>query len=366
MVKVRSVGIRGAGLSGMSVARELLRIEPHLSITLFDRRPRLPHPQRTFCFFERGGRERFSGPSFTWSSVMFRGPSFERRVDVSKSPYTMIRGDDLFGQVLEELETRGVSFRWRCSEVVIQENSIRADGETFNFDVIIDAAFEAREVTSTLWQSFAGVWVTSEREVFDPSTAILMDLQESSVDAPVSFLYILPTSKRTALVEHTTFSPAPLPKERHLDHCFAWISGHVDGEIQRGEIDHGLIPMGLQVSSSSETLRVGSAAGMVRPATGYAFVTTQDHARRVAEQVLKGHAAPTRSYQWWLTVADSLFLRALVQAPERGGRLMEGLLSRTRADALISFLSGDVSFREALAVWMSVPKLSMIKSLARI
>lgn len=366
MAKIRSVGIRGAGLSGMSVARELLRVDPEISITLFDRRPRLPHPQRTFCFFKRDCQERFPGPAVSWKSVLFRGPSFERRVDVSASPYTMIRGDDLFGYLLEQLEARGVSFRWQSSEVDISEHSIRADGETFNFDAVIDAAFEAKEATSTLWQSFAGVWVTSEREVFDPSTAILMDLQESSADAPVSFLYILPTSKHTALVEHTTFSPAPMSKGYHLDHCYAWITERVQGVVQRGEIEHGLIPMGLNNSPGADSIRVGSAAGMVRPATGYAFVATQDHARRVAEQVLTNHAVPADPYPWWLTVADSLFLRALVQSPERGGQLMERLLSRSRSDALISFLAGDVSFKEALSVWMSVPKLSMIRSLTRI
>ena len=114
MTKVRSVGIRGAGLSGMTVARELLRSNPNLSITLFDRRARLPNPQRTFCFFETGAHERSCEPSFAWKSVMFRGPSFERRVDVSASPYTMIRGDDFFDAVLEELESRGVSCRWGC------------------------------------------------------------------------------------------------------------------------------------------------------------------------------------------------------------------------------------------------------------
>ena len=82
--------------------------------------------------------------------------------------------------------------------------------------------------------------------------------------------------------------------------------------------------------------------------------------------MLSQQAAPARVYPWWLTAADALFLRALLQAPERGGLLMERLLSRSRADALISFLSGTVSFRDALAVWVSVPKLPMIKSLVRV
>ncbi len=46
-----TIGIRGAGLSGLSVARELITREPNAKITLFDTRPRLPHLSRTFCFF---------------------------------------------------------------------------------------------------------------------------------------------------------------------------------------------------------------------------------------------------------------------------------------------------------------------------
>ncbi len=367
MVKVRSVGIRGAGLSGMTVARELLLCDPDLSITIFDSRPRLPHPQRTFCFFQKSDLEYFEGPTVAWSTVAFRGDCFERRVDVSASPYTMIRGEDLFDWLLGDLESRGVVFFWEAREVFCDGQSIKKDGEVFSFDAVIDAAFDAREAQATLWQSFAGVWISSESEIFDPSTAVLMDLQASSEAAPVSFMYVLPTSAKTALVEHTTFSPTPMPQGYHLERCRAWLAQRAAGEWLEGETEYGLIPMGYHpVAPAAGCIRVGTKAGMVRPATGYAFVSTQDHARQVARQIVhKQQPVPSR-YPWWLTAADELFLKALRKRPEAGEDLMARLLSQTPGEALIAFLGGDVSFRDAVAVWMSVPKLSMMRSLVRL
>jgi lycopene beta-cyclase len=351
----------------MTVARELLLCDPHLSITLFDCRPRLPHPQRTFCFFQRGSREYFDGPTFAWKHVAFRGAMFERSVDVSASPYTMVRGQDLFDHLLSDLESRGVAFFWGSREIVLDGNTVRRDGEPHTFDAVIDAAFDAREAKSILWQSFAGVWITSEQELFNPTTAVLMDLQESSSAAPVSFMYILPTSTHTALVEHTTFSPTPMPQEYHLERCRAWISERALGPCTEGETEYGQIPMGYQRRvPAAGSLCIGTTTGTVRPATGYAFVTSQDQARQVAREILYQTSPAPPRHPWWLTAADTLFLRALRQRPEVGERLMARLLARTQAQALISFLSDDVSFRDAVRVWMSVPKLSMLRSLVRL
>ena len=362
----RTIGIRGAGLSGLSLARELLSIDPGLKVTIYDTHARLPHPPRTFCFFRPKHQRSSSIRSFSWNSVMFRGPSFERRLDVTSCAYTMIRGEDFFSSTLHALETHGVEFYWGCAGVEIVDNSIRAGDHTTTFDTVVDAAFDAHASTATLWQSFAGVWITAQRPVFDPSTALLMDLDESSAEAPVSFLYVLPISERTALVEHTTFSPSPMPKGYHLDRCFSWLKRNYSAEIQPGGTEYGRIPMGLQTPKPATRLTVGSAAGIVRPATGYAFVRAQEQARHAAKNILSDEPATTHVYPKWLTLGDSLFLRALLNAPERGRQIMEGLLSRAPGESLIAFLSGDTRPLDALSVWLSAPKGAMVRSLLRV
>ena len=369
MEVVRTIGIRGAGLAGLSVAQELLTLDPKLSITLFDVRPRLPHPKRTFCFFQRGDTERLSVPAFSWDTVMFRVGDFERRIAVSASPYRMIRGDDFFEDILRQLEARGVTFRWNCREVSIEAQAIRADGEVVAFDRVVDAAFAPHDANSRMWQSFAGVWVTTEAPSFDPTTALLMDLQESSDEAPVSFLYVLPTSRHTALVEHTTFSVTRMPKQYHLDRCFEWLQARAPGFKQPGEVEYGAIPMGLDVRVNNGLVVVGSNSGVVRPATGYAFLAAREQARQVSRHILNGEdrgRSRSRAYPRWLEAADNLFLLALRSAPKRGHDIMERLLSRAHGDALVSFLSGGVSLPEALSVWLAVPKLTMIRSLLRV
>ncbi len=362
----REIGIRGAGLSGMSVARELLLLDPSLRITLYDKRPRLPHPQRTFCFFEHETPTAREMPSFSWSTVMFRGPQFERRVDVSRRPYTMIRGEEFFEHTLRALERQGARFEWECRRVEVRGACVETDRGSQTFDVVIDAAFEATRASSILWQSFAGVWIKTKDDCFDSSTATLMDLRVSSAEAPVGFMYILPTSPRRALIEHTTFSPSPLSEDYHIERCAEWIREHAPSGTQLGEREYGVIPMGLKERSHQGHCVVGSASGAVRPATGYAFISVQRQAQEVARRVLAGSISATPTYPRWVEATDTLFLTALRNAPERGAEIMSGLLSSAPADRLVSFLAGTASFRDALSVWLSVPKRIMLRSLVRL
>jgi lycopene beta-cyclase len=278
----------------------------------------------------------------------------------------MIRGAEFFESSLKELESSGVSFYWDCAGVDIDTNAVQIGGDTLRFDCVIDASFQPSAASSTLWQSFAGMWVTTPSPAFDPTAAVLMDLHESSEVAPVSFLYLLPTSPTTALVEHTTFSPEPLPKEYHLQRCSRWIQCNTAGDVQDVDYEYGAIPMGLQIPQTKSWFVTGSNAGTIRPATGYAFLATQRYSQRLSEHLLRGKPPPNPMYARWLTVGDKLFLRALLDSPLNGEKLMEGLLSRAPAGALIAFLSGDTTFFQALSVWSSVPKMTMIKALLRI
>lgn len=297
---------------------------------------------------------------------MFRGRSFERRVAVPHCPYTMIRGDDFFENSLKELESSGVSFYWNCADVDIDTNAVHIGGDTLTFDCVIDASFQPSTASSTLWQSFAGAWITTTSPAFNPTEAVLMDLHESTEISPVSFLYLLPTSPTTALVEHTTFSPKPLPKEYHLERCSRWIERNAPGGVQCVDYEYGAIPMGLRIPQTKSLYVTGSNAGTIRPSTGYAFLATQQCSQRLSEHLLLGKTPPNPAYAPWLAVGDKLFLRALLNSPLHGEKLMESLLSRAPSRALIAFLSGDATFFQALSVWSSVPKLAMIKALLHI
>gem|GEM_PF-838949 len=363
----RTVGIRGAGVAGLSLARELLKRDSSLSITIFDTRTRLPYPERTFSFFQFPEDNLPVTPHYSWPSVRFSGAGFERKLEVIRSPYVMIHGDRFFSESLESLQAAGVKFVWECPRVDISENTITAPAiGTVTFDIVIDAAFSNDVAQAALWQSFAGLWVTTETDQFDPYAAILMDLGPSCAHSPISFMYILPTSSKTALVEHTTFSIKPQNPDWHLEQCRQWLKSKTAGRYEVTGQERGCIPMGSASYLQHCDLRIGSGAGAIRPSTGYAFLSIQEQARSLSDKITQqSRVRPqlTGPYPWWMTIGDFIFIRALIGSPHKGADLLGGLLERAKPESLVRFLAGKASLTEAVSVWWSVPKTKMLHAL---
>lgn len=371
------VGIRGAGVAGLSLARELMSTSADVEVSIFDQRQATPYPQRTFCYFSDSDSQMPINPCHTWSKIRLCGDNFERIIQSDNYPYVMIQGEIFFAQTQAELLTRGVKFFWGQGDVRIKDQTIIVDGESFYFDYVIDAAFKSSETRAVLWQSFAGYWVTTERENFDSTTATLMDLDQSTTTSPVSFMYILPISSREALVEHTTFSKQPLPANSHLQKCEKWIGKNIQGTVVKNSEERGSIPMGLKQEPSASGIKIGSNAGAIRAGTGYAFKTIQKQARDLSSiilnhsvlnhSVLRGEKVQVKlkAYPYLLVQADLLFLKSLSNTPEDGALILGQLLKSAPAKPLIKFLSGSPSFIEALRVMLTVPKITMIRSLLR-
>ena len=366
-----SVGIRGAGAAGLSLARALLYRIPSVNITIFDKRERLPHPKRTFCFFSDSRSSCYPLASHLWKAVSFSGIDFRRTIDCSATPYLLIEGDAFFSKVLQDLESQGVQFHWGCQQTEVQDHRILTNLAGQTFDFVIDAAFEPTSRRAILWQSFAGIWVEARHTVFNPDEAVLMDLGESSYSSPVSFVYLLPTSGNTALIEHTSFSRKPMSRDWHLAECRRWIASKGLSGISERDIENGAIPMGLVPEVGvSGNLRVGSAGGAIRASTGFAFQAIQAQVDDIAVKIA-GASNNEGSHQIqqpsvfpaWMRLCDSLFIQALSRAPENGGMIMGQLLRRAPARDLIAFLSGNASFLQALQVMITVPKVTMLKAL---
>lgn len=369
-----SVGIRGAGLAGLVFAQELLANIPEASISIFDLRQRLPHPTRTFCFFRDSESYIPITPDHEWSSVVCSGQNFRRVFPCSSTPYTLIRGDTLFTTLLAKLEAAGVSFVWGCRSVEATSRTITADAKLSSFDLVVDAAFSADTSVSTLWQSFGGMWVRSDRPLFDPLSATLMDLDVPNSRASVRFMYLLPTSPTTALLEHTVFARTPLTKDEHLTACAEWADRQGYTRLEVCENEYGRIPMGLQqVSDPQQPLRIGTAGGAVRISTGYGFQAIVREAKQLVQSIASALAngkplplARARPWPRWMRFCDTLFVRALAQRPTSGQFIMAELLRNAPERALIPFLAGTASLSEALQVMRKVPKWDMLKALVSI
>lgn len=366
-----SVGIRGAGVAGLSFAVALKHALPRANVQLFDVRPKLPHPERTFGFFRYPDSRCPVTPTHSWQHVVLTGPLFRRTISCREAPYSLIEGDRFFTALMEQVERLEVMCHWGCRDVLISSSTIEARGEKHHFDLVVDAAHSTERCSATLWQSFAGIWVETATPAFDPGAATLMDLNVPDCSAPVRFMYVLPTSPTTALLEHTIFDHSPMTREWHLEMCQRWIEQQQLPSLSIRSSEYGVIPMGVRRPHTTPgVLRIGTAAGAVRASTGYGFQSIINDVEMLAQSIslsfrspLSALKPPRSSASRWMQLGDDLFVRALAREGGRGQVLMEQLLRTAPERELVRFLAGKSSLFEALRVMKCVPKYPMLKTL---
>lgn len=236
------------------------------------------------------------------------------------------------------------------------------DGESVEAFWVLDA----RPPRMTLqrpwvWQSFIGVELTGPTFGDDP-TVRLMDFIDD--DNPlVTFVYELPIAKDRRLVELTRFTPAPADLgalRAQLDTLIAG-RGWQHATIER--VEHSHLPMAaIPAYAEDQWIRVGTAGGSMRPATGYAFHAIQAWADDCAAALMATGAPVPPKRSALLDWLDGVFLESLWQAPEQAGARFVRLFRRTPPDALVRFLMARAGPVDILRVLRALPMRPMLKA----
>ena len=290
-----------------------------------------------------------------WKKVRFSGQDFSRTISCEKTPYTMIRGDDFYNKITPELELLGVTFHWNNKDIKIEKNSITADGKKYNYDLVIDSSFCQSSASSILWQSFAGLFIETKEPVFNSSEAILMELKKSSSEAAVSFMYVLPFTSNSALIEHTTFSSTPQNFEYHKEECLCWMKANKITEWKVVDSEHAAIPMGLRaLEPLKEWPVIGTSGQAIRAATGFGFQNILSQVENLTKKIVTYDFSTDVSLitinpsPFWQRWSDKLFLYSLSKRPQIGEELLAGPLRNANDQDVIAFLSGHASLAETL------------------
>jgi lycopene beta-cyclase len=220
---------------------------------------------------------------------------------------------------------------------------------------------------AVLWQSFEGREIECEFEAFDPSAADLMDFQKSD-GSDIRFTYVLPVSRRRALIETTVFGQFPLRRgalRGDLDAAIGRLTGTTKFEILRSE--YGALPMGHMCTPTERdgTLaQVGLTSGGARASTGYAFQRIQRWADRCARSLaggkgLVGHAPDPVL----LRLMDRLFLCVLRSHPAAAPEMFLSMFENVPADRIIRFLSDRGSARDYSSVVSALPLAPFLREI---
>ncbi|MEU0743576.1 lycopene cyclase family protein [Streptomyces sp. NPDC006134] len=384
--------IVGAGAAGLSLAHRLPETaagcRPAPSVALVDPPDGpLRAPRRTWCFWE-AGTGRFDPAvtaSWEWLRVRDRNGAAVRR-HIAPVRYKMIRSDDFEALVDRDLRDPGEASRVRRVEAAVDTVAVLPDGtaEVRGTDAAgVPVRLRARWVFDSrppprppaartrLLQHFRGWFVRTRRPAFDPEVVDLMDFRTPQPAHGLSFGYVLPTGRRTALVEYTEFGPAPLTADAYdaaLEHYTRHVLGIGDAQVLSTE--QGVIPMTdavLPRRTAGPVFRIGAAGGATRAATGYTFAAVQRQSDAVARAVRAGRTpVPPPPYPARARLMDAVLLRALDTGRVDGPGFFFRLFERVPAPLLLRFLDGDTRLYEDLVVGVRTPVLPMLRTAAEL
>ena len=224
----------------------------------------------------------------------------------------------------------------------------------------------ASPVAAGLFQHFLGWEVRTAIDCFDDRQVELMDFQATA--AGLHFCYVLPYGPRSALVETTWISTLALKPDHEAELRAYLLSRYGLCEFERVYQETGCLPLPIQPppKPAPGIVRLGQAAGTLRPSTGFAFLETLADAQRIASCLARAGPDTTtipsfhrRRLDRWM---DQVFFEAMQADWSQAPRYFMALFGGTRAPALVAFLSGQATLAQRWQVAMQLPKMDFLRA----
>ena len=213
-----------------------------------------------------------------------------------------------------------------------------------------------------LLQHFEGFVVTSKTDVFDEKIVTLMDFR-CDQSRGIHFIYLLPFSKRKALVESTMFSKTVENKEFYSNEISKYLKKYFNlVEFTKSCHEKGIIPMHYISFVSKEIYNIGTRGGAVRPSSGYAFTFIQKQAFQIISQIKKRKKINTQIHNNIDLFLDKIFINVINEYPILAPKIFSSLARILNGDEMAKFMSGNASLLTTCKIIISMPKIPFIKS----
>lgn len=383
--------ILGAGGAGLALASRLAQAATSLRVIAVDVRTGYVD-DRSWCFWADDAHDLRPIVSREWSDWTYQaegGPAHAHRVD--GETYQYVRGADFYAHartLIEASDRVELRLGVAAGEVRPLHPSIsRPAGE----GVIVSTSageITARWVVDTrprrtaamLFQCFSGAEVEHggaldlEALGIAPGSVGLMTGMRADADG-LGFVYVLPLSDSSALVEWTRFSPSPLRASEvraGRDAALAALGAPLGApHVRVLREEAGVLPMGRVLEASADlapsipgVVVAGAAGGALRDASGYAFARIQAWARDCAERLARGEAPIGHPPEPFVRrQMDRIFLQALRAHPERTADYFAAMARGVAPARLLRFLTDRARLSDLLAIIASLPLLPFLAQL---
>ena len=370
--------IAGAGAAGLSLITRMIS-RPFFrdkKILLVDKEEKNKN-DRTWCFWEK--ESGFFQPIVfhEWKKLWFHGEGYDALNDIYPYTYKLIRGIDFYQHCFELIrQAPQVTVRYGAVDHLVSTEAgtwMEMDGEQifseYVFSSLIPEKHHAKNDEITLLQHFKGWFIESVSPVFDPSAATLMDFRVPQTHG-TTFVYVMPFSPTSALVEYTLFSGALLDERAYDSSIQDYISRilHIDSYEVRDK-EFGVIPMTSRAfpSKLNNIIYLGTAGGQTKPSSGYTFNFIQRHSDRLIKSLentgkpMPGAGFPDKRFRLY----DHTLLHILANKKMEGEKIFTGLFSHNKMTEVLQFLDNETTVGQELRLVSALPTRLFLRAALR-
>ncbi len=359
MTKNYDIAILGGGLAGLSVLYHLQRAGKLVgkSVVLVDPEGEKTAHDRSWSFWEATPGPFEELVYHRWPVVTVHDAERNLDCDISPYAYKLIRSTEFYAHVNEVVnEIPGLA------RITAKAEDIQAVGEKVHFsaegvEYKANLAFSSlplhlrpRQIKEPyLDQHFRGWFVETEEDTFDPGRASLMDFRTPQ-HGEARFFYVMPFSKRRALIEIAIFSNNHLTVSEYDDLLKTYIHKHwTQGSYEVTHTEGGNIPMTTYPFPARDRnlIYIGMRGGATRPSTGYTFLALQRQLISLAQSFpdLKNISPwPTKHILY-----DATLLRILQNGDLPADTLFVDMFASNPPERVLAFLNGETSFADELS-----------------
>jgi lycopene beta-cyclase len=371
--------IAGAGAAGLTLLFYLLQsgISKERKILVVDK-SLAPDGSKTWCFWDDGNISLADLIFHEWKALTVSASGSTFSENLKEYHYHCVRSLDYSTTIIERaslndnisfLEAEIIDFSSNGDTSSVHTSAGEYQGYWIFQSVLHPPGYHNTKVDISLLQHFIGWEIETDRPVFDPETATLMDFNTSQENG-VTFFYVLPFSKTKALIEYTLFSEKLLETrvyEDALEHYIQENFGLYSKNYSITRVEKGAIPMEDRQYPQwycSRVMNTGTAGGYTKPSTGYTFSRLHDVSKKIVGELEKGYTIPDiKASGYRFRVYDMMLLYLLKNESDMSVRIFRDLFKKNKFDRILQFLDEKTNFLQELGIFSTLPYTPFFRSI---
>ncbi len=362
--------IAGGGMAGLSLAYKLCKAGLNAKKILILDKVAKTQNDRTWGFWEQGISQFDEIAHLQWKAIKIVDNEANTSVyPLFKYKYKLIRGIDFYNFINAFLANQAnVSFIFSEIDSISEDASdckvSCKNGHIYTAKYVFDSTTKldlTQKNRLHFLQHFYGQVLKFEQDTFDISAPEMMNYDVPQKEGECRFMYLIPISKREAILEFTLFSENLLEQAEYKNLLSIYLNKrYKNAEYKVIEEEYGVIPMSdgdIEFNRNSKIIKIGTSGGSTHPATGYTFAAAQKQLDTIVNSLKVN--ADLKNLSKTLSLKHKLYASTLLQVMKSKELPMDQvfieMFKKNNVDDVFDFLGAESTFAQELKIMWNTP-----------